>query len=236
MTCKSHLFGIITIILLWSKPILSQSTDWKIKSNSADIDYQKNQISYLADAVFSDQNLSIHGDEILSQASSKKQDEYVEVKGRPAYLVQKDDKKLGTVEVWANSVKYQTKSKIITALEQVRFKQKSISQGEFTISGNKFVITQAKQYELFATGTPLTVSIKKTGEAAINAKANELRYQQQTQELELIGAVTLIRQRSNMTAEKIFYNIHTGTLRIPKSSKRQLNLVQKKHLRTQKNE
>ncbi len=230
MNYKYHLFFISLLCnsVYAETQTGAQPVDWKINSKKASVNYQTNQISYLADAVFSDQNLTINGEEILSQASREKKDEYVEVKGKPAYLIRKDQNNSGTIELWANSVKYQTQSKTITASKKVRFHQKSKLYGEFTISGESFVITQDKHYQLAATGSPVSVSIKQMGEVPINAEAKKLLYKQQTQELELTGAVTLIRQQSKMTAEKILYNVKTQTLRIPKSSKRQLNLLQNK--------
>lgn len=223
------MFGALSLPLFCSTPLLSQPTNWKITSDSASIFHQKNQVSYLANAVFSDQNLTIKGDEILSQAASDKQSEFVEVKGRPAYLTQKNKTKGSTIELWANSVKYQTQSKTITALGQVRFKQHDKTQGTFTLSSDKFVIIQAKGYTLSASGAPLSVSVTKPNEVPIKAKADNLRYTQHTQQLELYGSATLVKQQSSMSAEKIFYNIKTGTLKIPKSPKRQLNLLQNKN-------
>ncbi len=92
MNYKYHLFFISLLCnsVYAETQTGAQPVDWKINSKKASVNYQTNQISYLADAVFSDQNLTINGEEILSQASREKKDEYVEVKGKPAYLIRKD--------------------------------------------------------------------------------------------------------------------------------------------------
>lgn len=216
-------------ILLTTSIARASETSLKIRGDSSYWDIPNNQMKYIGNAVFSNPNLTIKGDEIIAQKQSNGTDESIEVKGKPAEFNERPSLTQQRTQLSAGNIRYLVNKKIITARNNVQLNQIDANSDSIDITGNQLQINQAKSYRLSVSGSPLTVKITQAGQAPISAQASNLSYNRGTEQFELEGQVTLTSLRETMKAEKVLYNMKTGILQVPKSPNKQVEIIQSKN-------
>ena len=219
----------VALLLLLNTSVNSAETTLKISGDSSYWDIPNNQMKYIGNAVYSDPNLTIKGDEIVAQKSANKTDESIEVKGSPAQFNELQSTSKQRTQLSAKNIQYLVQQQIITAQSNVKLTQVATNNDAIDITGHKMQINQADNYHLAVSGSPLTVRITQQGQAPINAEASSLSYDRSSEQFELTGQVMLNQQSKTMRAEKVLYNMKTGILQVPKSPNKQVEIIQSKN-------
>ena len=225
---RSKDFLLVTCLLLATMSLSSQAqqADRKISSDSSFWDLSKNQMKYSGNAVFSSANLTIKGEQIVAQKTPKGGDEAINVSGKPASFTERQPQLQELTQLNAENINYQVNTKLVTASTRVHLLQKNPKAETIEINGDKLTISQKTNYHLSVLGSPLTVTIVQAGQAPISAQAEKLFYDKQNQQFELTSNVILTSMRETMKADKVIYNMATGTLEVPKSPNSQVEIIQ----------
>lgn len=216
---------VLIIGLFFSPNLISQDTR-KIRGDSSSWDIANNQMKYFGNAELTYQNLKIQGDQIIAKRDSEADTEVILVSGKPALFKDNNPEQNLATNLTALNIRYQAKSNTINASNNVRIKQVNERNETIDIEGEKLSLIQSQNYRLSVSGRPLTVAIKQTDNNSINANANQLFYDKQSEQFELQGNVILKSDRETLTAERVIYNMKTQILQVPKSDKGQVEIIQ----------
>ncbi|WP_185964492.1 LptA/OstA family protein [Aliikangiella marina] len=222
LKCNS-LLGLM--MLLVTLPAHSQETR-KITGDSSSWDIANNQMKYFGNAVLTFQNLTLKGDQLIAMRDPQSKRETIIVNGQPASFEDTNQAQQLSTNLQALNIEYQ--SETILASQNVHIKQVNERQETIDIKGDKLSWKQSTDFSLSVSGSPLEVAIMQADKSSISAKANQLIYNKQSELFELIGDVIVNSERETLRAEKVIYNMKTRILQVPKSDKRQVEIIQSK--------
>jgi|GEM_PF-4662762 len=229
MTLKNNLLTALILVIIFGHSLLyAQQSAYKISGDSSYWDIPNNQMKYTGNAVFTSDRLTISGNQVIAQESAKGKSETIRVSGRPAQFNEKASSNSQSINLTAFEIYYDVASKTIIASEQVHLRQSTNRQETIEIFGDQLNLDQADDYQLAVLGSPLQITIKQDNEEPIKATASQLKFNNKSEQFELLGSVILTNPRGTMTAEKILYDMKTGILQVPKTPNRQVEIIQNK--------
>ncbi len=217
----------IVWLLLIPVTTYSQQSDWKITSDSSALDIANQVYKWKGNAVFTDQELFISGDEIKEHKSAQGETRLIHITGNPVKLVLNQKSQAREIKLSANMIEYQLDNKHITADRNVLLVHKNTEDDYFEVKGDYLSLPFSPEELMEIKGSQMEVKINQPEQRPLQANANELNYTQKSFQFEIIGDVHLTTGRDNIKAQKILYNSQTRVIQIPKNEEQQAEMTQR---------
>ena len=228
MPLKNSFFMIVAFVLtcFTFAGVTQAEENFSIKGDSSSWDLPNNRMNYYGNIQFNSANVTISGEQLTAQRSVTNTNEEMHISGSPAQLKQKASALIPASQLSAGSIHYQIAAQRIGASDNVKLVQQDAEQGTVEIQGDSLSLNQASGYQLNVKGAPLRLIITNPDRPQLNASAKHLKYDQKSHRFTLSGGVSLQHQRETLNADVIIYDIQTGILQVPKSSKGQVEIIQ----------
>ena len=221
---------LLTIVALSADRALSaepaESTKLSIKGDRSKLDFAGQIYRYWGNASLSQADLSIQADDIVARRNADGQAQQINFSGTPVKMEQPASGKTGSLLLTARTLEYRVASDEINATTDVTLIQKQSKLQYFELTAAQAQILRSNSMNLQAKGNPLKLVISQAGREPINAQAEQLLFDEATQQFELTGGVLLSTERENIKAHKILYNANTQILQIPENKEQQSEMTQ----------
>ncbi len=237
-----------TVLFFLFNAALAEQQEYRIKSESSQIDLAKQTVIYLGNASFFGDNLLIEGDKIEAFTVDDKLST-IRVTGNPAKLKQSNitsntpnnlladssaQTEIQSLELIANTIIYETASNHLIAQDNVKLEINALDKSSdtpsdafFKAQGNQLNLSTLSYAQIKLTGTPMSLSIDQEN-ISLEATAQAMQYSMQTELLELSKDVNLSTGSERIKAQKILYNGKTQFLEIPKIPNQTVEMIQNK--------
>jgi len=221
---------LLTLVALSGDLALSaepaENSKLSIRGDRSKLDFAGQIYRYWGNASVSQAGLSIHADKIVARKNEGGQTQQISFSGAPVKMEQTSTDKAGSMLLTAKTLEYRVESDEITATTEVSLTQKQSNDQYFNLEAAQAHILRKNSINLRATGTPLKLVIIQTGRDPINALAEQMLFNEATQQFELTGGVQLSTAREKIKAHKILYNANTQILQIPENKEQQSEMTQ----------
>jgi len=148
--------------------------------------------------------------------------------GNPTRFMQISINGDASFSVEASEISLQQSPQILIAKGSAHFVQKMASGESVEIKAEHLKLTFSSQQvaDVAAKGTPLIYQHIKQQSSGINATANKLRFDKNSEQLILSGQVTVVQGTNQLRAEKIFYDGRSGNVTVPHLPDQQVEIIQ----------
>ena len=218
----------------------AEKTAFKISSDSSKHDFANQIIIYKGNAIFTTDSTSVSGEEIRAYNSAQEL-KNIRVTGQVAKLSQYQQNLKQLTQLSANTINYQLENNLIKASNNITITQRTASntnwktskndnssENHFTAQGQTLELQSSPLNILTMSGNPLQLTISQPNQATLTIEANEMTYNQLSQQFELVGDVTVSTGRDNIKTAKVFYNGKTRVLQLPETQGQRVEMTQTK--------